>query len=70
MVTGEDSGRSGVREEVDGVGEREGRGGLWVCRTGRGDEEEIEEGQGLGSVFRLSALSSISGLCSLAFNRS
>lgn len=70
MVTGEGSGGSGVREDAEGVGEREGGGGLRGCRTGEGDGEDMEEGRGLGSVFRLSALSSISGRCSLAFKRS
>lgn len=59
-----------MREELDGVGEREGGGGLWECRTGKGDGEDMEEGRGLGSAVRLSALSSISGRCSLAFKRS
>lgn len=59
-----------MKEELDGVGEQEGGGGLWGCRTGKGDGEDIEEGRGLGSAFRLSALSSISGRCSLAFKRS
>lgn len=59
-----------MREEVDGVGEREGGGGLRGCRMGEGDGEDIEEGRGLGSAFRLSAFSSISGRCSLAFKRS
>lgn len=59
-----------MSEDVDGVGEREGGGGLRGCRTGEGDGEDIEEGLGLGSTLRLSALSSTSGRCSLAFKRS
>lgn len=37
-----------MREELDGVGEREGGGALWGCRTGKGDGEDIKEGRGLG----------------------
>lgn len=59
-----------MREELDGVGRREGGGGLWGCRSGKEDGDDMEEGEGLGSVFRLSALSSTSGRCSLALRRS
>lgn len=59
-----------MREDVDGVGDREGGGGLRGCSTGEGDSEDMEEGRVFGSVFRLSTLSSISGRCSLAFRRS
>jgi len=63
-------GGSGVREDVDGVGDREGGGGLRGCRTGEGNGEDIEEGRVFESAFRFSTLSSISGRCSLAFRRS
>ena len=59
-----------MREDVDGVGDREGGGGLRGWRTSEGDGEDIEEGRVFGSAFRLSALSSMSGRCSLAFKRS
>lgn len=59
-----------MTEDVDGVGDRDGRGGLRGCRTSEGDGEDIEEGRVFGSVFRLSALSSMSDRCSLAFKRS
>lgn len=70
VVTGEGSRGIGVRDDVDGVGDREEGGGLRGCSTGEGDGDEIEEGLGFESVLRLSALSSISGRCSLAFRRS
>lgn len=59
-----------MREDVDGVGDRGGGVSLRGCRTGEGDGEEIKEARTLGSVFRLSTLSSISGRCSLALKRS
>lgn len=69
-VTGEGTGGSGVGEEVDGVGEWEGGRRLRGCMTGKGDVDDIEERRGLGSAFRLSVLSSVSGRCSVAFKRS
>lgn len=63
-------GGSGVREEVDGVGEQEGGRRLCGCMTGKGDVDDIEGRWGLGSVFRLSALSSVSGRWSVTFKRS
>lgn len=59
-----------MREDVDGVGDRGGGVGLRGCRTGAGEGEEIKEARTLGSVFRLSTLSSMSGRCSLALKRS
>lgn len=57
-------------EEVDGVGEREKSRGLCGCKRDKEDGEDIEEESGLGPTLRLSALSSVSDRCSLAFKRS